>query len=525
MNLPRPLPYAPRRNQPLSLWNPFDYLVLLYWVFCFPQAMRWYVETFVNLPAETYGWQAIRQDAIQRRLALQGLVLTLVIPFSFATLMRWLGIDISFVDVVGGVAYGVVGGMAVGVAFGVAFGVVGGVAVGMAVGMAVGVASGVAYGVVGGVAYGVAYTLIALRFDVTLLSLLPALLQPSQWLAIVLQRVSLLPIVRLRRRLAQRLMEDWLEGLCESEGLLCYSLQFIPVIGAIQQALEHTPPNLLLPRLSTWCSLPLYDWQVVLFQSASLRAELLKKFWERLLIIPRRWRPQIIVGPRYDTPVHAACAAFWHLHEGAPDQAITAFKAVRHLPHGEELYVNTQALAAAVHCQSLEQIGNWQPPECPPGELLRSQVRAAFEELAKVAEAIALVQHSRSIRQRNSALNRASGMLNDLPKHLSDCPNPEHTLFERIARQWLEIVLASASAVGTLEGVNQWPVPISSGHRCLPTGWLAARIASTRSQPPGTNPGSGIHWSSSATDAWGKAALCGICCTSVRLAGIPALRC
>jgi hypothetical protein len=216
------------------------------------------------------------------------------------------------------------------------------------------------------VAGGVAYTLIALRLDVTLLSLLPALLQPSQRLAIVLQRVSPLPIVRLRRRLAQRLMEDWSEGLCESEGLLRYSLQFIPIIGAIQQALEHTPDNLLLPRLSTWCSLPLYDWRMVLFQSASLRAELLKEFWERLFIIPRRWRPQIVVGPRYDTPVHAACAGFWHLHEGLVDQAVAAFAVVRSLPHGEEFYANAQALAAAVQCQSLEQIGNWQPPECPP---------------------------------------------------------------------------------------------------------------------------------------------------------------
>jgi hypothetical protein len=40
---------------------------------------------------------------------------------------------------------------------------------------------------------------------------------------------------------------------------------------------------------------------------------------------------------------------------------------------------------------------------------------------------------------------------NDLPKQLSDCPDPERTLFEQIVRQWLEIVLASASAIGTLE--------------------------------------------------------------------------
>jgi hypothetical protein len=88
-------------------------------------------------------------------------------------------------------------------------------------------------------------------------------------------------------------------------------------------------------------------------------------------------------------------------------------------------------------------IGNWQPPKCLPGELLRPQVRAAFEELGKVAEAIALVQHLRSIRQRNSALNRASGTLNDLPKQLSDCPDPERALFEmspgKVGAYWVSV--------------------------------------------------------------------------------------
>ena len=40
------LDLAPKRKKPLSLWNPLDYLVLLYWVFFFPQALRWYVERF-----------------------------------------------------------------------------------------------------------------------------------------------------------------------------------------------------------------------------------------------------------------------------------------------------------------------------------------------------------------------------------------------------------------------------------------------------------------------------------------------
>ena len=43
------LDLAPKRKKPLSLWNPLDYVLLLYWAFFFPQAIRWYVETFGKL--------------------------------------------------------------------------------------------------------------------------------------------------------------------------------------------------------------------------------------------------------------------------------------------------------------------------------------------------------------------------------------------------------------------------------------------------------------------------------------------
>jgi hypothetical protein len=47
MSVPR-LDLAPKLKRPLQLWNPLDYLRLLYWCFFFPQALRWYVETFAN---------------------------------------------------------------------------------------------------------------------------------------------------------------------------------------------------------------------------------------------------------------------------------------------------------------------------------------------------------------------------------------------------------------------------------------------------------------------------------------------
>lgn len=99
----------------------------------------------------------------------------------------------------------------------------------------------------------------------------------------------------------------------------------------------------------------------------------------------------------------------------------------------------------------MPRIAEWRPPSRPAGETLRPEVYAVFEELGRIADEIAVVQRSRSPRQRNSALNRASGTLNALSMRLSGCPPPEREIFEEIARQWLKAALDSATAVGTLE--------------------------------------------------------------------------
>ena len=58
MSVPK-LDLAPKLKRPLSLWTPLDYLRLLYWVFYFPQALRWYVNTFGGGDdlAEQLTWQ------------------------------------------------------------------------------------------------------------------------------------------------------------------------------------------------------------------------------------------------------------------------------------------------------------------------------------------------------------------------------------------------------------------------------------------------------------------------------------
>lgn len=88
---------APQLNRPLSLWNPFDYLRFLYWIFFFPQALRWYEEQY-----------PIDNKSNQIKLWIQGLLLTAIIPTSICKLLEEIGYSINWSGVYFGVVLGVV---------------------------------------------------------------------------------------------------------------------------------------------------------------------------------------------------------------------------------------------------------------------------------------------------------------------------------------------------------------------------------------------------------------------------------
>lgn len=168
MKQQRPVPrldLAPKLKRPLSLWNRLDYLRLFYWVFFFPQALRWYVDTFGGgyIPKKEMRWrkrwEILRNNAIQRELLFQGLILTIVTPVAVCLLLQEVGLRIDWWSVAFGVALGVAFGVnwgeaAFGVALSVALGVTEGVVLG--VGVPFGVEGDkVAFGVALGVALGV----------------------------------------------------------------------------------------------------------------------------------------------------------------------------------------------------------------------------------------------------------------------------------------------------------------------------------------------------------------------------------
>ncbi|MDY6940793.1 MAG: AAA family ATPase [Cyanobacteriota bacterium] len=146
------LDLAPKLNRPLQLWNPLDYLRLLYWVFFFPQALRWYVDTFGGgyIPESEMNWQ----NTVQRQLFFQGLLLTISVPWIICGYLAQVDFTIDWPSLLFGVVAGVVAGVVFSVGVGVVFGVVFSVGVGVVFGVAFGVSFGVEVNMVLGVSFG-----------------------------------------------------------------------------------------------------------------------------------------------------------------------------------------------------------------------------------------------------------------------------------------------------------------------------------------------------------------------------------
>lgn len=465
MTPPPDLPYAPKRTRPLSLWNPLDYLTLLYWVFYFPQAIRWYAETFGSTKWDEDGLRAVWEDRARRNLTLQywvliivGLVLCfLLFPFVYGVGVVLFLIFVIVTEIVvpvslmaGGVILGGILGAFGGSLFG-PIGVFGGMLVGAVVGGVIGFVSGPVVLKVMGKVSKLAVIFVGLRPDAWLLGMFFLLLRRSKGGLLPVSHISPLPQPTLESALKVSLRRDWSLGIQECEGLLHYSLQFKPVNSAIHQVLsEFTNSSRLLPLVTQWASMNPHNWDVVRYQSASLDAMYQEKFW-KLLTLPTGLLPDPNNALRFDTPPRAACAAFWLLNEKKPADAADAFHYVDNLPYGKELYANARAMGEGVKADTLDALAKWQVPSDPPTEVLRPTVRDALLIFGRVAQDAGRVLNSRSIHQRNVALSRATGTLTDMLKRLEEFPTPERDNLEIIARQWRDILLSHATEVGTLE--------------------------------------------------------------------------
>jgi hypothetical protein len=544
------LDLAPKLKRPLQLWNPLDYVRLLYWCFFFPQALRWYVEIFSDPKYRCAAGRdllpALRQDRVQRDLAFQGLLLVALIPLAASVALRILNEHVNWLHIVfviasivfgleigalrgvargiasgvpGGVAVSVVSsvvssvifsvstragpgfvagvtfaelsfvvrvvsiavGMALGVALSAVFGAGGGMTsrmtsgaassaavgaargmvvgmvLGMVLGVALSVAFGAAFGVALGVAFGVAIMVTTPRLPDYVVS---ALLSTWFWPRGGTGRVTPLPLPGAQRRLEDWLAWDWTAGVYNANQLLAYTMQFIPVVQAVNVALARLPEERLLAAVDELANRP-FDWSLLCFGSASLRNVLWRAAIGGIFIVPgrtrRRWQARFPVEPRLGTSARAACAGFWYLHEQQPAEATEAFAVVRALPGGEELCLIASALAAALEAQDPVAVGRWMEHRCSggaslpelPEPYLRPAAVATLRRLREVAQEADVAVHAVSPLMRSSAIGRAVAALTQLLADADEtCPEPERAIVKQVAEQWRDVLARAGGQIG-----------------------------------------------------------------------------
>ncbi|MGB3405175.1 MAG: ATP-binding protein [Microcoleaceae cyanobacterium] len=472
MTSSKPVPkldLAPKLNRPLSLWNPLDYLRLLYWCFYFPQALRWY--------EENYGKE--KGSAKQIKLWIQGLLLTVIVIFLLCKILEQIGFSIGwsgmtedsprgvvFMGALGmmlggslgtvsskiaslgigssmgfGIAFGVGEGMifggAEGIVFSVILGVVSGMAFsmmpgiivvsGMVFGMVFGVVSGMGLGIEKGVAEGAAYivvfSVVIFRPENWLIALLPNLrsLQNGSWL---FPRITFIPLPLLESRLKSWLKQDWLVGLKNAEELLKYSYQSIPVSNAVDLVLAETPLDHLIYRVSQLAEDP-DNSELVKLVSVSGGED-----------------------PSLDTFPQATAAGFWYLHEKEPQRAIEAFTVVRELLYGEEMYILAHILTQFKAVRNHNDIANIELFNFPSHQKLRLKTWQVINNLYQVVKDIKLIQNDTSKAVRSLALNRAIGQLNTISNQSNIIPKAEQGLIVEIAENWIKILESIALFIG-----------------------------------------------------------------------------
>lgn len=353
MNNPVPrLDLAPRLKRRLQPWNPLDYLRLLYWVFYFPQALRWYEETFGDprFRGQIGLWRTeLLHDPVRRDLVLIGCFLTLLIPPLLSLALQSLGLPASWFAVTSmitgivamflagqaantvasvvagivaiGVASVVVSVVAVSVTYGIAAGTVSSIAVGLAVSIVVGTASGVAIGVstitpgsvtvstvvgiAGGIAVGVAISVVCgitvgiiggLAVSITMLRLLDYLL--SAFLASLsinssslpfLLRITPIPLPGISSRLEHWLLVDWRTGVYNINQVFTYSRQFIPIVQAIKRAINRLPEEQIVVSVVELTN-DLHHCGIIRFVTTSLIHTILKAIINAFFLLPSQLR-------------------------------------------------------------------------------------------------------------------------------------------------------------------------------------------------------------------------------------------
>lgn len=267
--------------------------------------------------------------------------------------------------------------------------------------------------------------------------------------------IAWIPLPSLQQRLRLHLDQDWLIGVSNLNQILAYTTQFIPAIGAANEALTRSSDDQLLGRAALLVE-HLSNWDLIRFGSASLENMLWHDGY-RVSLWPTRWRElwqtRFPIEPRIDTLARAVCASFWFWHVGEADRAESALATISHLSHGPELHSIAQAIVAGQEVDSLTGLAAWKEAaawlDALPDPELRPGTLAALRTLRVVSADARTARNATALLNRSTALNRASAALTRLIETGSEtCPEPEWPLIRDIAIKWRDIISKAGGVVG-----------------------------------------------------------------------------
>jgi AAA ATPase domain len=517
---------TPKLDRPLSLWNLLDYFRLLYWVLYFPQAIVWYEKKFssgidlAKVKTIKERWKWLRQNSVQQKLILQGLIILSTINLFGAKILEIAGFKFSWMGVVWGSVIGsmfgffsvtglIIGGMVCGVfiafnnpqipfiAFGLSVS-----AVLQAVGNIFLVSttfsalfSAMFYSVISAVVgisslnaiYGGNLQNVNIGYSIFMITLMcmaffATMFRLDSWLlsSIALSctdkifnisHVSYIPLVSIFQRSKQWLEKDWLNGLDNINHLLIYTHQFIPVVKAINTVLSKTAPEELLLKTSQLTS-TIFDWEVIKYTSASLNTNLKYKLINSLILVPKfaknRLTNHLSLGLQLNSPYRATAAGFWYLHQGDSGKAFEAFLVVENFPYGSEMACLSKTLLLCNQVisgvENLQSIANTKLPPIPPEPHLHPNSWLIINRFNKIIADVKIIESDFSRVAKSLAFHRALSELNKLIQQSKEIVfTAEKELLTEIAISWKEALISHSGEINMITEMKPVESPYTGG--------------------------------------------------------------
>ncbi|MCF3609504.1 ATP-binding protein, partial [Planktothrix agardhii 1033] len=248
-----------------------------------------------------------------------------------------------------------------------------------------------------------------------------------------LPHVTPIPIPSLSINIKKWVLIDWEIGLHNINQLLKYTLQFKPVLYALNQAFIEIPEEQVFFRINQ-LAIVIYDRHVVRFLSEDLNITTTKNVFK----------------PRLDVPYRAVAAGFWYLYTKDSEKATDAFTLVSSLLYGQEMLTLAQILMILTEHKKIDMLITLELPDFPPEPYLRPQSWTAIKTLYQVIEDFNLIKNSVSLSTRSLALNRVLGEIKKILDQSKTLPEAEQGLIIDIAQNWQSALLGITEEIGKI---------------------------------------------------------------------------